>query len=84
MITYVLVTILLAIIQTILAPFTLLSNATLPADISSAISNAGIYIAVANEAVPILSLLSIITLAVLIKNTKFGFRILMWLKELVW
>ncbi len=79
MITYFILYFIYLVIYAITSPLRLLNDAVLPADVSSALSQAGGYLGAINDIVPIPSLLTILGLVLATEGFILTYKGIMWL-----
>ncbi len=66
-------------IKVILSPLTLLPDATLPVDLTDAISTAGTYLAAVSSMLPITTFLLILGTVLAIESFIFSYKVIMWI-----
>lgn len=79
MISSVILTMLYGVIWLITAPIRLLPNATLPDNVSSAISTVNTYLAAVNLVFPVSTFLTIFGIILVIETFILLYKIIMWL-----
>jgi hypothetical protein len=78
MITSAILGILFVFLLGVTAPFRLLSDVTLPADIAAAINTAGSGLFIINQVLPVTTILTIFGLFLTVEGFIFVYKLIMW------
>jgi hypothetical protein len=84
MIGYALLEILYAFVFALSSPIRLLGDVSLPANVANAISIGNAYLGAAAIFLPVNTLLAVFGSVLVVEGFIFGYKLVMWVKQLFW